>query len=881
MKYAISIAGILLLIFLAIDLLIPLGVAAGIPYIAVVLTAWWMADRRAVFILASLSTLFVVIGYFFSQDASILWMVLANRAMAIFAIWTTATLLLIAKQSTQEQKNLVRERTRELRESEIRSQEAQRIANIGSWQQTIAGENYESGDLYWSNETYRIFGLQPGEQTPTAELFFDRIHPDDRERHKEAFAQATTGGGLFICDHRIVLPSGEVRYVQERGEVILDDAGRPMRSFGTVQDISEVKRAEDALRESEKSLRLITDNIPALISYVDNECRYRFLNKRYEEWFCRPIEEMLDQPVRKILSPESFTLAEPWITRALSGERVRFGTYNLFTDGKSRYLDIEYVPDIAEDGLVRGYFSVVNDISDRKLAAEALTESEARLAEAQQIANVGSWTVVVEDGEQTETIWSAQLCRIFEIKPDAVPRNFDAYLSHVYEQDRELLLETWTSSLESGVPYEIEYRIVRPSGEVRWVVSKGQSRSDQTPGISRWVGATSDITERKQAAEELQQALKMEALGQLTGGVAHDFNNLLTVIMGTLELLREEGIDDSARVELIDRGTKAVERGAALTHRLLAFSRKQTLLPNAIDLNVLIADLTDMLRRTLGERIEIRNNAAQGLWTCRADQSQLENAFLNLTINARDAMPDGGTLTIETANLNLDDEFSAVQADVEPGDYVMIGVSDSGIGIPPETLKHVFEPFFTTKEVGKGSGLGLSMVYGFAKQSGGNATIYSEPDEGTTVKVYLPRSNSEDNASDSSNAAGNIPTAKGERILVVEDNPDVRVLAVALLSDLGYEIVEAGDAQAGLDAMAHSDRIDLLLSDVVLPGTLNGPELAVEVRRRDPGIKIIFMTGYAEDAFSNRDDTDAQMNLIQKPFGKADLANIIRRVLDS
>ena len=281
--------------------------------------------------------------------------------------------------------------------------------------------------------------MQPGKQAPTAELFFERLHPEDRDLHREAFARAPANGGLFLCDHRIVLPGGEVRYVQERGEIIYDDTGRPVHSTGTVQDISEVKRAENALRESEKSLRLITNNIPALISYVDNESCYRFINRRYEEWFCRPIEEMLNRPVRNIFSPAYFAEIEPWMTSALAGKRVRFETYNIFPDGKPRYLDIEYVPDIAEDGLVKGYFSVVNDISDRKRAAEALAESEARLTEAQQIANVGSWTVVVEDGEQTETIWSAQLCRIFEIEQDAVPGGVDAYLSHVHEEDRELL----------------------------------------------------------------------------------------------------------------------------------------------------------------------------------------------------------------------------------------------------------------------------------------------------------------------------------------------------------------------------------------------------------------------------------------------------------
>ena len=291
--------------------------------------------------------------------------------------------------------------------------------------------------------------------------------------------------------------------------------------------------------------------------------------------------------------------------------------------------------------------------------------------------------------------------------------------------------------------------------------------------------------------------------------------------------------------------------------------------------------MTDMLRCTLGERIEIRSRGSNGLWNCQADQSQLENALLNLTINARDTMPDGGALTIETANVTLSDEISALQADVEPGYYVMLGVSDTGSGIAADTLEHVFEPFFTTKDVGKGSGLGLSMVYGFAKQSGGNATIYSELGEGTTVKVYLPRSAAKDDAAEANDGAENIPLAHGERILIVEDNPNVRALAVALLTELRYEIVEACSAQAALEVMAHAAKIDLLLSDVVLPGDMNGPELAAEIQRRNPAIKIIFMTGYAEDAFNNRDESNEQMNVIQKPFGKAGLAKKIRRVLDS
>ena len=429
--------------------------------------------------------------------------------------------------------------------------------------------------------------------------------------------------------------------------------------------------------------------------------------------------------------------------------------------------------------------------------------------------------------------------------------------------------------------YRMEKRFIRKDGETVWALLTVSLVGDNVAHANFRVAMIEDVTERKHVEEQLRQAQKMEAVGQLTGGVAHDFNNLLAVIMGNLELIESRVSADAGVSQMIERGIKATERGASLTDRLLAFSRKQTSLPITVDLNKLVADTEDILRRTLGERIEIKTTPASDLWLCRADQSQLENALLNMSINARDAMPEGGTLTIQTANIALDDESAAAHLDVEPGRYVMLSVSDTGSGISDDALKHVFEPFFTTKDVGKGSGLGLSMVYGFAKQSGGAVTIHSEPGEGTSANLYLAALTEREEDAVLGEELPKIPASMGETILVVEDDPEVRTLAMDLLSDLGYKTLEAETAQAALRVLESGTKVDLMLSDVVLPGAMNGPELAALVRRHHPAIECIFMTGYAEDAFKNHGFPESGTNIIQKPFRKFDFATCIRRALDN
>ena len=397
------------------------------------------------------------------------------------------------------------------------------------------------------------------------------------------------------------------------------------------------------------------------------------------------------------------------------------------------------------------------------------------------------------------------------------------------------------------------------------------------------------VEERMKAEEALRQAQKMEAIGQLTGGVAHDFNNLLTVILGGLDTIRRQlvTLPTSPATERIDRSVRmashGAERAATLTARLLAFARRQPLDPKPLDAGRLVTNLADLLQRTLGETIALETVTGGGLWRTQADPGELENALVNLAVNARDAMAGGGRLTIETANAYLDDAYIAqVPEPVPPGQYVLIAVTDTGVGMSRETLAQVFEPFFTTKEVGKGTGLGLSQVYGFVRQSGGHIRIYSELDEGTTVKIYLPRLMAGQSVTEAEIAPAAAPTHGGtESILVVEDHEDLRAFSTGVLRELGYQVLEAANGRSALEVLQAAHDVDLLFTDVVLPEGMDGRRLADEASRRRPGIKTLFTTGYTRNAIVHNGRLDPGVHLISKPFSFERLAAKVREVLDS
>jgi PAS domain S-box-containing protein len=394
--------------------------------------------------------------------------------------------------------------------------------------------------------------------------------------------------------------------------------------------------------------------------------------------------------------------------------------------------------------------------------------------------------------------------------------------------------------------------------------------------IDRIVASSRDVTEREESQARLRRAQRMEAVGHLTGGVAHDFNNILQVIRGNLELVAS-AVSDPEASERVKNALHGADRAAELTRQLLAFARRQPLEPRVVSLGRLVGDMAEMLRRTLGEAIEVETVIAGGLWNTLADPAQVESAVLNLALNARDAMPNGGRLTMEITNAVLDQSYASQEREVEPGQYVMLAVSDTGQGMTPETLSRAFEPFFTTKGEERGTGLGLSMVYGFVKQSNGHVQIYSEPGEGTTVKIYLPRSGQSQAAAPV--LASGALTGRREVVLVVEDDDLVRTSTVSMLRELGYTCIHASDGAAALDKLRSGAKIDLLFTDVVMPGPVKCRDLAREAQALHPGLPVLFTSGYSENAIVHQGRLDEGVQLLSKPFSREDLARKIRSLL--
>lgn len=515
----------------------------------------------------------------------------------------------------------------------------------------------------------------------------------------------------------------------------------------------------------------------------------------------------------------------------------------------------------------------------RKRAEMALRESQAHLIEAQRIANLGSWDWNIQTNVVSR---SAQVARIFGVSPQDFDPSYEGFMARVHPDDRQLVTTHIEEALNRKKPLSMDYRIVRPDGDLRHLHAEAEVTFSKTGEPIRVLGTILDITERKRLEEQLRQSQKMEALGQLVGGVAHDFNNLLTAIKGFSELaLNHLEPDDHPVGQFLRHVQTAAERAANLTGQLLAFSRRQILRPRVLDLNDTVGGMDGLIARSIGEDIEFSTALEPALRPIKADSNQIEQVLLNLAVNARDAMPEGGKLVIETANVHLDDGSSLPRLPVEPkaGSYALLRITDTGVGMDEETQARIFEPFFTTKKSGRGTGLGLSTVYGIVKQSGGYITVDSQPGRGASFAIYLPQADATEEIQEPEGRSYPELLEGSETILVVEDDEAVLNLAARLLEGKGYRVLVAGDPELALQVCrSRLEAIDLLVADVVLP-LMSGVELAKLVKAVHPETRVLFMSGYAWNAI-RQGGLDVNTPLLRKPFVPQDLLARVRAQLN-
>jgi PAS domain S-box-containing protein len=655
------------------------------------------------------------------------------------------------------------------------------------------------------------------------------------------------------------------------------------RKFHTVilRDATAKLAAEVALRESEARYRAIVEDQTELICRYKPDGTLTFVNEPYCRFFEKLPEELIGTNLLSLI-PEAER-------QAVYEKLARLGPENLFehdshweirSDGSPRWFQWTDRAIFDEAGRLIELQAVGRDITDLKQAEEALQESEQRLELALKGADLALWDRDLQTGK---LVVNQRWAHMLGYMPDEIELHGRFWEQRIHPEDEPRVMAILEAHLAGNTTfYEAEYRLQAKSGEWRWILDRGKVvERDKNHQPLRITGTHLDITERKRLEEQLLHAQKMEAIGRLAGGIAHDFNNILTVIGGICELILDKlAYDDILLRQDVEQVKQAQERAASLTRQLLAFSRKQMLQPQVLNLNTLLANLDRMLRRLIGEDINLVTVLEQGLGQAKADPSQIEQVVLNLAVNARDAMPTGGRLIIETANVYLSEAYSSQYVDVTPGPYVMLAMTDTGLGMDPETKARIFEPFFTTKERGKGTGLGLSTVHGIINQSGGHIWVYSEPGQGTTFKIYLPQVELDVHQTELEQSEAT-PTQGAEIILLVEDEQMVRELVRRMLAAAGYTVLEASYGGEAIQiCRQQTGRIDLLLTDVILPTGMSGHDLAEQLKTEYPPLKVLYMSGYADNAIVHHGVLDPDVAFLQKPFTPIDLLRKVRDVLD-
>ena len=752
-----------------------------------------------------------------------------------------------------------------LRESRDLLEEAQAIAHVGSWTSGLGpGEG-----LAWSRECYRIFGVPEG-TAMTVESFFACVHPGDRERVARASLDASEHDAPYDLEHRVQRPDGAVVWVHERARVERDVAGRSLRLHGTVQDVTDRHHVVEALQSSELRYRRIVENTSEGIWMYDAKGITTFMNGRLASLLGYTVDEAVGQSIYAFLPESGRLAAEARLERRQLGIAERVATTLLRKDSTDLWASVQTNPLFDAQERFEGGLALVTDVTAQRRA----DETRARLV---AIVESSEDAILSASLDGTITSWNRGAERVFQYSAAEITGKSLLLLVSLAMVDSERHMLEAVARGEAVPPYESERRRKDDSMvEVALTVSPVRDASGNVIGISEIVR---DLTAQRQTEEQFRQAQKMEAVGRLAGGVAHDFNNLLSVVLSYSSFALERlSAGDPLRSD-VEQIEIAGNRATELTRQLLAFSRQQVLQPRVLDLGQIVAAMKLMLGRLLGEDIELTILTGSELGRVLADQGQIEQVVMNLAVNARDAMPDGGRLTIETVNVQLDSPYVGSHLGVAPGDYVMLAISDTGVGMDEATRARIFEPFFTTKEQGKGTGLGLSTVFGIVEQSAGHVGVYSEPGRGCTFKVYLPRT---DRVAPVASLAPTSADLRGtETILLVEDEPQVRAAACAILRRKGYNVLETSNGgEAFLLSQDFGAKIHLLLTDVVMP-RMSGRKLSERLALERPGMKVLFVSGYTDDAIVHHGVLDAGVSFLQKPFTPDSLLRKVRAVLDA